>query len=450
MSGAHYGRDDERERALIAMRARVIAAVGSHDRGRRAGSAAVEDAVDEALAQMYAKSAQLGALDHVRGTWIDWARKRLIDDFRSAEMRHRAGVSVDDGADSIALSVADDVSELSDRALEAWQIRELLGVVRGDERRWVEAYYDEIASGRLKAGAHPRGLHEVLGWTQAKTNKTAQRARGKMVAFAERRASGEVCDDLRELFDAFVVATSGASAGSGDLDQERFERVLFHTAGCASCRAAYRSRRRGLRQAGPLLGVPVDVLAGAWQGLVERLAGLGARLGVGGGAAAGGAAAGVGSKTAAVCMSVACVAGAATGELAGVLAPLGADKAQHARKSAQRPPRGAPVVAPAAAPSRPAGVRVVAPPPPASARRRAVTRKTSRASARATSSSATSSTPPPAPPPPPASSTAARSSTPQGTPGDLPPPESSAAAPAAPPPVTATRQPSCTPGDLGC
>ena len=448
---AQRRRDEQldHERALVAMRDAVIAAVGgSRGRQHRFGSAAIEDAVDEALAQMVRRDAHHGDLEHAKATWIGWAQRRLIDDGRSAETRHRAPVAIDTTTDAVGPGIVDvDVSELS---VDAWQIRELFSVLRGDQLLWAEAYYDAIAAGK---GPHPRGLYKVLGWSQSKTNKTAHRAQAKMVAFAERRASGAVCEEKRALLDAFIAATGGrrrTAAPLTDLGHDGFEQLLFHMAGCADCQVAFRARRRALASRGAILTFPLDALAGAWHILGEKLAGAAARLGLGGGAAATGgtAAATIGAKTTAtVCVGVLCAAGA-TGELAGVLPPLlPADHPPPKTIKAAQTPRPAPA-SPTTRIARAAVQRVTQPPapppppPPAAKRHR-------RAAAAATSSPTSTSRSS-------AAATTTRSSS-RATPGDLPP---AASTPPPPPPPAAPSSGSaagtpasgtrCVPGSLGC
>ena len=118
---AQRRRDEQldHERALVAMRDAVIATVGgSRGRQHRFGSAAIEDAVDEALAQMVRRDAHHGDLEHAKATWIRWAQRRLIDDGRSAETRHRAPVAIDTTSDAVGPGIVDvDVSELSARCM---------------------------------------------------------------------------------------------------------------------------------------------------------------------------------------------------------------------------------------------------------------------------------------------------------------------------------------------
>lgn len=435
--------DDERVRELMALRGGVIAAVGAGDVQRRVGSGGVEDAVDVALTEMLAQGLHVGDITAVRYLWVKRAGQRVIDELRSAAVRYRAAVSVDDGDGSTAFRTVEDVAETSIHALETWQIREMLDVLRGDQRRWAEAYYDAIVSGGVKLGTQPRGLHLQLGWTMGKTNKVAQRARVKMITFASRRASGEVCADIRGLLDAFVAATSRRRGdAASELDDDRFAEVLFHVAGCDDCRVVLRERRRRV----PALGAVFGPVASVWHALGDAAAGLAARLGVGGGAAAGGAAVTIGAKTAA-CVTVVCIAaGGTVAEVTGVL-PLPDTPLAPQREIA-------PTISAGAQPIRSATLRATPvsrsqratpppPPPPPAARRKATRRPAvTRSPTSSSSSSSTArqrSTPPPPPPPPPSSTSS------DFTPGDLPP---APRAPAPPPPPPSSS--GCVPGDFTC
>ena len=98
---------------------------------------------------------------------------------------------------------------------------------------------------RDRPGVHPRGLYRKLGWTQHKTNKTAARARARMLEFAERRASGALCDELRDELDALAAVAGRATDSAGpEIDSERFELVLMHVRGCASWVARRPAARR--------------------------------------------------------------------------------------------------------------------------------------------------------------------------------------------------------------
>jgi hypothetical protein len=93
-------RDEQRarERTVVGMRDLVISAqagfLGS------LGSAAIEDAVDEALARMKSTE-RLGDPERVKGLWIYRASCRLINQQKSAEMAHREPVALDEHAQAL-------------------------------------------------------------------------------------------------------------------------------------------------------------------------------------------------------------------------------------------------------------------------------------------------------------------------------------------------------------
>jgi hypothetical protein len=287
---------------------------------------------------------------------------------------------------------------------------------------------------------HPLpGLDEVLGWSAAKTKKTAQRACTTMTAFIKDRATGKVCSRRQAILDAYITATEGhAGAPPAEAARREFAAVALHLTGCPECQVAWHRRRTSLlARCGALIMVPLDSLAAAAQALAGKLAGLfsGAqnatlsllqRLGLGGGAAAaGGSAAALGTKTAAVCVGLVCATGAGVAEITGVLPPIAPSKPdnEHLKAAQTARPKPTPAVSGAVA------LRSVArtpPPPPAAVRR-------------------STATPRPAitPPPPPA---VASVSSQASTPGDLP--DAPLAPPPPPPPPAVT--PACVPGDLAC
>ena len=221
-------------------------------------------------------------------------------------------------------------------------MQEILNSVDGDLRRWAEAYLHRVIAGSLDVGAQPRGLPKELGWTASKTKDVSERARLKMVAFVEERASGDVCADRQALLDSFI-ATSRRDGEAAALDEQRFVAVLAHVGGCEECWLAWRARRRTLLgRVPPVLTLPFGAVAWGARALQAKLSDAATslelatlsvrqRLGLGGGAgaaAAGGGAATVGTKAAAVCATAVCAAGAG-GELAGVLPPIVPQRAQH-------------------------------------------------------------------------------------------------------------------------
>jgi DNA-directed RNA polymerase specialized sigma24 family protein len=355
----------KRDRAMLSMRVAVTGALACYL--PLAGSAAIDDAVDEALARIYAGGHHRGPGEEVLAHWINGARWLLIDDWRSSA-RHRDPVDVNEHAQALTVAVCGDLVQLTEDARLRWRIREILSVLSGNQRIWAEALYDEVLA-RRKTGVQPRGLPDVLGWNEEKTRKTAWRARQNIAKFMAERASGVICAEQRALLGAFIAATNRPYGEQlpTELDQQRYEQLIFHLAGCENCWAAWIVRRATPRQH---LGAIVVWPWGAAHALGAKLMGVGigahaAALSakqrvVGGGAIAGGGAATLGSKTAAVCVAGACAVGAgagAGGEIAGALSPIvGLQRAQHTvrKHPAHRRamPRARPVNA-AAAPSSP-------------------------------------------------------------------------------------------------
>ncbi len=437
----------------MAMRPIVSSAVAL--KARPLDSSLVEDAVSEALTQMLAAGEHVGDPEEVKERWILYAKRRAIDIQRSAEYRRRDPVPVDDHALALALSVTDDITQASEQERAEWRAQEQLNELEGDERVWVEAWYDQILAGSLPAGAQPRGLAQAFGWTPAKTKSLSHRTRLKMVAFAQKRASGQICEERRALIEDFITASNG-NEFAGGLDEKRYKQVLFHVAGCESCRAAWDTRRRSaLGRALALVPLPLGGFADVARALREKLAGLSGavhsatysvrhRLGVGGGAGAvvaGGGAASLGGKAAAICTAVVCAAAAGGSALVTAVPGVLPFASHHATHHSVRHPRRA-------APTPPQNARVASFTP-------TVTTPAATVAPHAT-----------APPPTTGSGT---SKTPTFTPGDLQPagtqsaPTSSGAhaasvtskTPATSPVSHAPtehpqRQPTCTPGDLGC
>ena len=202
---ARRRRDEQfaRERELVAMRDAVVRATTSAM--PTAGSSATLEAVDEALAQLVSAHAHLAEADQVKATWIKYARCRLLDEHRSADATRRDATAVDEHSQALAISVCGDPDDVIEDDRQSWRVREILSVLHGEQRKWAEAWYREVLSA-LPAGAQPRGLPDALGWTTAKTEKTAQRARRGMAAFVTRRQSGEICAEQRALLDGFISA----------------------------------------------------------------------------------------------------------------------------------------------------------------------------------------------------------------------------------------------------
>jgi hypothetical protein len=62
----------------------------------------VFEAVDEALAQIVAAGAHLGEPDEVKALWVTAARRRILDEQRSAESKYRGAGAVDEAPGSLA------------------------------------------------------------------------------------------------------------------------------------------------------------------------------------------------------------------------------------------------------------------------------------------------------------------------------------------------------------
>ncbi|HEY5196276.1 MAG TPA: Ig-like domain-containing protein [Solirubrobacteraceae bacterium] len=346
-----HGRQEqfERERALLAMRTTVTAAVLAQ--APSAGSSAIADAVDEALAQLVAAGQHLGEPKRVKDSWILYAKHRLLNEQQSAAARRRDPVAIDDHAQALSLSASADFTEDdSEESRAAWRVRELLSQLRGDQRRWAEAWYDQILSGSLPPGGQPRGLAEALGWNAEKTKKVSQRARRRMAEFADQRARGEVCSDRLAGLDDFILATADRRGDglSTALDQARYEQVLFHIAGCEDCWAAWKARRRTLRErAIALLTMPFGWFSGGAQALRGKLSGFfgGAHGGVGATSAAAGVAS-VGGNAGGICLAVVCAvvaAGAAVAIAAPAMLAGSAHRAAHPPTAARLTVADAPV-----------------------------------------------------------------------------------------------------------
>jgi hypothetical protein len=460
-------RDDDmqRQRMLLNMRAGVVRAVWR--RFPTAGSAAVEEAVDEALAQLVRAGIHLEESADVAATWIVWSRRRLIDERRSAEFRNRhVVIDIDDAVGGVA---SDDVTQLTDDDRQWWRIREILDVLHGDQRAWAEAWYDEVLSDTLPAGAQPRGLPAALGWSPSKTKSVSQRARRKMAAFLKDRASGAICADRRALLDSFIDGSLAAEAHdpSSPHAPDRHQAVLLHIAGCEDCWAVWRARRRTLLgRCHSILLVPVDALSAAGHALADRLGAaaagahsatqaLLARLGLGGAGAAalGGGAATISGKTAAVCAALVCAA-TAGGEIAGVLPVLHERSPKTRDTSAAKPEKTTPP-----APTQTSALRTTAPSTPSPVRSAATLAATSRSGATARTATIQSPATPGDLPiaratrsPSTSTSTRGSAGSPTTSLSTLSTPTASSTSPtrrrAA---TTAPRgEPDCVPGDLGC
>ncbi|HEV7806499.1 MAG TPA: hypothetical protein VGO80_11810 [Solirubrobacteraceae bacterium] len=452
--------DDARRRALLGMRDSVTKAVAQQM--PRAGSLAVEEAVEYALEKLLNQDAHRCELVLARNWWISWAKRAVTNIDKSAAARTREWLPVDEHPQALTRAAEDDALELLDD--DATILRdEILAVLKGPQQEWAQALFAQLMCERDDDRPLP-DLDEVLGWSAAKTKKTAQRACTTMTEFIKDRATGKVCSRRQAVLDAYITATEGhAGAPPAEAAGREFAAVALHLTGCPECQVAWHRRRTSLlARCGALIMVPLDSVAAAAQALAGKLAGLfsGAqnatlsllqRLGLGGGAAAaGGSAAALGTKTAAVCVGLVCAAGAGVAEITGVLPPIAPSKSENVQLKATQAarPKPTPAVSGAVA-RRSVGRTSPPPPPPAAVRRSAAERRAGSSSTRTASSTSArrpAVTPPPPPPPPPPA--AATSSSQDYTPGDLPAAPLAPPPPPPPPPPAAT--PGCVPGDLSC
>ncbi|MCA1677485.1 MAG: hypothetical protein LC777_00315 [Actinobacteria bacterium] len=325
--------------------------------------------------------------------------------------------------------------------------------MQDDEQLWADALAERVLNGSLKPGALPRGLSTQLGWTASKTHDVSERARLKMVAFVQERASGRVCADRQALLQRFIATDTSRDDGQRPaLDLKRYMAVLLHVGGCHECSLAWRERHR--KFLGPVPGVlalPFGAVAWAKRVLHELASSVDIatlsvrqRLGLGGGASVvtGGGAATLATKTATVCAAAACAVGA--GSEVVILAPIAPNPVhQTARKHPARHHASREHARPVVTPTR-SRVTTPAPAPP------------TRPAAQATSVADTPVAPEQDFTPgdlPPASSTSAGSSSKHSlgegssAPGDLP---SASATPPAPPPPAGADGAHCVLGDLEC
>ena len=432
--------DDARRRALLGMRDSVTKAVAQQMPW--AGPLAVEEGVEHALEKLLSKDAHRCELVFARNWWIRWARRAVVNIDKSAAARTREWVPVDEHPQALTRAAEDDALDLLDDDATTALRDELLSVLKGPQHEWAQALFAQLMCERDDDDPLPR-LDEVLGWSAAKTKKTAERACKTMTAFLNDRATGKVCSRRQSVLDAYITATEDhAGAPPAEAARGQFAAVALHLTGCPECHLAWHRRRSSLRgRCGALIMVPLDSLAAAAQAFAQRL-GLG-----GGAAAAGGGAVALGTKTAAVCVGLVCVAG--LGEVTGVLPPIAPLKSEKIDPMAAQTARPKPTPAVSAVVARRTVGRTPAPPPPPAVRRSAATRRAGSSSTRTASSTSaprTAVTPPPPPPPPPPA--VATSSSQAYTPGDLP--DAPLAPPPPPPPPPAAATPACVPGDLVC
>jgi hypothetical protein len=160
------------EQAVVAMRPLVTSVVAKKARHR----SLVEDAVSEALTQMIAAGEHVGDPDEVRERWILYAKRRMMDEQESAEYRRRDPDPLDEHALALSASVSGDLGQATERDRAEWRTREQLNELDGDDRAWAEAWFDELLSGSLRAGAQPRGLARRFGWDTTRANRVVPSA----------------------------------------------------------------------------------------------------------------------------------------------------------------------------------------------------------------------------------------------------------------------------------
>ncbi len=448
-------RDEQQQRALVAMQDAVLAAVGAKFPAHGPDSTVVGEGVAEALCQLVLAGEYHGSLDQARKRWILYAERRVIDALRRAEEKRRESDPVEDHEKVLTKLAVSASGELAGISEADWRLHEVFSRFHGDARRWLEAWVDRV----IDDHPQPQGLDQELGLSQKRTEWISRDTRAKILAFTERRASGAVCQERQALLDPFILATAGRPVSRAGLDDERFLQVLVHIAGCEDCRAAWHSRRRQLL--GRCLGIltlPFGHAAAAAAALRAKLTGLFGtahsashsvrqRLGFGGGGAVvtGSGAATISGKAAALCGAAVCAAGAGGAAVVtggSALIPAALLPTHHAAHHPK--PSAAPV----------AHLTSYTPPP--------------------TTNPAPVTTPAPAAQPPPAA-TQTVAQKPTGTvaqqpsaPGDLPPASSTSATATSSPPATLsspsssaapthstptpppTSSQACAPGDLGC
>ena len=449
---------EQRQHELVAMQDRVIGTVAARFPTLGPDSAVVADCVAEVLSEVVLAGDYLGELDQVKNRWVLYAHRRVLDAVNSADAKRREPDPVEQHENALTALAVSASGELGGVSEADWRLRELFAPFRGDARLWLEAWSDQVVAGHRQ----PRGLADLLDWSPEKTEWVSRDTRKKVLALAEKRADGTVCQQRRALLDPFTLASAGRPLASVGLDDDTFVEVLVHIAGCEDCRVAWHARRRSLvgRCLG-LLWLPVGHATAAAAALRAKLTGLFGsahsashslrqRLGLGGGGAVvtGSGAATISGKAAALCGAAVCAAGAGGAAVVtgagSALLPATILHAHHAPRhpkpstasahlSSYTPPA---VTTPAPAPT-PAPVQQTATTPTQSAAPKA----------------APTVTQPSAPGDlPPASSTSAGSPT-----SSSPAPSSSSSssgAPAAParstPPAPPSSSQGCAPGDLGC
>jgi DNA-directed RNA polymerase specialized sigma24 family protein len=331
-----------REHALFVQRAKVLGALAPLR--EVAGSAAIEDAVAEGLLQLLGHPAAQGDPGQAVGLWITFATRRLVDERGSAHERLRDGVGVDEHPQALAVTVADGL-ELGEEEERQWaRIRELFDELEGEYQRWGVLWQHKVISGSLKVGAQPRGIGGELGWSASKTKSVSKRARLRLAAFIELRASGAVCEATQALLADLHAAQPGGPGPVGDA--QRYEALLAHVEGCEDCSVAWRTRQAQPR---PHLAFVLPTVLLGW--LQRRLAAAGAAL----------AGSGLATK-ATVCAGVLCAGGALVDAAPSILPIHAHHRSPHAARPSSPPPRPRPLppqlpLAPQPQPPAPAAPR---------------------------------------------------------------------------------------------
>ena len=230
--------------------------------------------------------------------------RRAIDDVRSARMKYRAPVAVDDSASRLGYEHDVD-GEITDR----------------------QRYHQWLVSVRLRLNAREQQavslcvLHEhsrrdasdIMGIDIKRLDKIMVGANKKLGGLLEAINRGDWCEDQRSLIKAYAF-------GLHEEGGERHALAAAHVMECQAC-AAYVRSLRGLSVAVPAPALLSGAMA-AGGGIIGGLSGLfgggtsgGAAAGGVGTAAAGGGGAtllgGLGAKTAALCVTAVCAAGGA-------------------------------------------------------------------------------------------------------------------------------------------
>ena len=265
----------------------------------------LDAAYNAAWHALYEQSRKHGKEIGNLGGWLATITyRRAIDDVRSARMKYRAPVAVDDSASRLGYEHDVD-AEITD----------------------LQRYHQWLVSVRLRLNAREQQavslcvLHEhsrrdasdIMGIDIKRLDKIMVAANKKLGGLLEAINRGDWCEDQRSLIKAYAF-------GLHEEGGERHALAVAHVMECQAC-AAYVRSLRGLSVAVPAPALLSGAVA-ASGGIVGGLSGLfgggasgGAAAGGVGTAAAGGGGAtllgGLGAKTAALCVTAVCAAGGA-------------------------------------------------------------------------------------------------------------------------------------------